>query len=116
MKENQLSAKFKIYSVKVDEFKKNTTLCAAAVSKNKKGKALIQNIWFFSLDETHCAVRKFHAFSNAILTHVGKVGKMPGQHLTLSDFESEVYGNPSEELQKASATLKPKVYSFYHGP
>lgn len=116
MQKIQLSANFKIYSIKVNEFKKIATHCTASVSKNKKGKAAIQNIWFFSFDETLCVIRKFYVFSNAILTPVGKVGEMPGQHLTLSDFESKMYGNPSEELQKASTTLKPKVYSFYHGP
>ncbi len=38
-----------------------------------------------------------------------------GEGLSLGDFYAEVYGNPSEQLLKATAGLQVKVYSFYQG-
>ena len=35
--------------------------------------------------------------------------------LTMSDFDLEVYGNLSEQLQQAAAGLNPKVYQFHNG-
>jgi len=43
------------------------------------------------------------------------VGELLGQLLGMADFELEVYGKMSEELQNAAAGLNPKVYSFYKG-
>jgi len=115
MKKVQITAKFKIHKGKLAEFKKIASDCVVAVTKNEKGKGAIQYDWFFSPDETECVVRETYADSNAVLAHMGNVGEMLGQLLAMSDFELEVYGNPSEELQKAAAALNPKVYSFYQG-
>lgn len=115
MKKIQLTAKFKIHQGKVDEFKKIASDCVSTVTKNEKGKGALQYDWFFSPDETDCVVRETYTDSNAVLAHMGNVGELLGQLLAMSDFELEVFGNPSEELQKAAAGLNPKVYSFYQG-
>lgn len=115
MKEIQITAKFKIHKGKLEDFKKIADDCVVAVAKNEKGKGAIQYDWFFSPDETECSVREIFADSNAVLAHMGNVGEMLGQLLAMSDFELEVYGNPTEKLQQASAPLNPKVYSFYKG-
>jgi len=60
-------------------------------------------------------VHETYADSNAVLAHMGNVGELLGQLLGMSDFELEIYGNPSIELQQAGAALNPKVYSFYQG-
>jgi quinol monooxygenase YgiN len=115
MKNIQITAKFKIHDVKVEEFKKIADDCVVAVAKNEKGKGAIQYDWFFSPDEKECVVREIYTDSNAVLAHMGNVGEFLGQLIAMSDFELEVYGNLSEDLQKASAPLNPKVYSFYQG-
>ena len=115
MKKIQITAKFKIHKGKVEEFKKIASACVIAVEKNEKGKGALQYDWFFSPDNSECVVRETYADSNAVLAHMGNVGEMLGQLLTMSDFELEIYGNPSEELQKAAAALNPKVYPFYQG-
>ena len=115
MKEIQLTAKFKVHKGKLDEFKKIAAECVAAVKEKEKGKGALQYDWFFSADESECIVRETYVDSGAVLTHMGNVGEMLGQLLSMSDFELEVYGNPSEELQKASAALAPTVYSFHQG-
>jgi quinol monooxygenase YgiN len=115
MKEIQINAKFKIYSGKVAEFKKIAADCVVAVAENEKGKGAVRYDWFFNPEETVCIVREIYTDSNAVLPHMGNVGELLGQLIAMSDFELEVYGNPSEELQKAAAALNPKVYSFYQG-
>jgi len=115
MKEIQITAKFKIHPGKIEEFKKIASDCVVAVAKKEKGKGAIQYDWFFSPDNSECVVRETYADSNAVLAHMGNVGELLGQLFTMSDFELEVYGNPSEELQQAAAPLNPKVYSFFQG-
>jgi len=115
MKEIQITAKFKIHPGKLDQFKTISGACVAAVEKNEKGKGALQYDWFFSPDNSECIVRETYVDSNAVLAHMGNVGELLGQLLGMSDFELEIYGNPSEELQEAGAPLNPKVYSFYQG-
>jgi quinol monooxygenase YgiN len=115
MKEIQITAKFKIHKGKVAEFKKIASDCIVAVGEKEKGKGALQYDWFFSPDNLECVVRETYSDSNAVLAHMGNVGEMLGQLLGMSDFELEIFGNPSEELQKAGAALNPKVYSFYKG-
>ena len=113
MKNIQLTAKFKIHTGKVDEFKRIAADCVTVVKKNEKG--ALQYDWFFSPDESECIVRETYADSNAVLAHMGNVGELLGQLLGMADFELEVYGKMSEELKNAAAGLNPKVYSFYKG-
>ena len=46
---------------------------------------------------------------------MANVGELLGQLLAIANFDLEVYGNMSEELQKAAAGINHKVYSFYQG-
>ena len=116
MNKIQVTAKFKIHQGKVNEFKKVANAAIAAVNENEKGKGALQYDWFFSPDETECVVRESYADSNAVLAHMGNVGELLGQLLSMSDFDLEVYADHlSEELQQAAAALNPKVYSFYGG-
>jgi quinol monooxygenase YgiN len=115
MKELQLTAKFKIHKGKLNEFKNIASACIVAVTKNEKGKGALQYDWFFSPDNSECVVRETYVDSGAVLAHMGNVGELLGQLLGMCDFELEIYGDMSVELQKAAAALNPKVYSFYNG-
>ncbi|HSO85028.1 MAG TPA: antibiotic biosynthesis monooxygenase [Draconibacterium sp.] len=113
MQNIQITAKFKIHSGKVEEFKKIAAQCVPAVKANETG--ALQYDWFFNPGETECVVRETYSDSNAVLAHMGNIGTLLGQLLAMSDFDLEVYGNLSEELKNAAAGLNPKVYSFYQG-
>jgi len=113
MQNIQITAKFKIHSGKVEEFKKIAAQCVPAVKANETG--ALQYDWFFNPGETECVVRETYSDSNAVLAHMGNIGTLLGQLLAMSDFDLEVFGNLSEELKNAAAGLNPKVYSFYQG-
>ena len=113
MQNIQITAKFKIHSGKVEEFKKIAAQCVPAVKANETG--ALQYDWFFNPGETECVVRETYSDSNAVLAHMGNIGALLGQLLAMSDFDLEVFGNLSEELKNAAAGLNPKVYSFYQG-
>jgi hypothetical protein len=49
------------------------------------------------------------------LAHLQNVGELLAELFSISTVELEIFGNMSEELQKAVAPFKPKVYSFYEG-
>lgn len=115
MEKIQLSARFKIHDGKLEEAKKIAAECMAIVKEKEEGKGTLQYDWFFSPDKTECVVLETYTDSNAVLTHMANLGEPLGQFLEISDFELELYGNMSEELQNAAAGLNPKVYSFYQG-
>ena len=115
MNKIQFTARFRIHAGKLDEAKKIAFECMAIVKEKEEGKGALQYDWFFSTDQTECVVRETYADSNAVLAHMGNLGEPLGQILAISDFELEIYGDMSEELQKAVAALDPKVYSFFQG-
>jgi quinol monooxygenase YgiN len=113
MKRIQITAKFNIHEGKVEDFKKIAAQCVPTVKANETG--ALQYDWFFNAAETECVVRETYVDSNAVLAHLGNVGELLGQLLSMSDFEGEIYGNMSEELKHALAGMNIKVYSFYLG-
>ena len=115
MKKNQITAKFKIHKGKVDEFKKVANAAIAGVNENEKGNGALQYDWFFSPEQSLCVVRETYADSNAVLAHMGNVAELLGQLLSMSDFDLEVHGDLSVELQQAAEGLNPKVFSYYDG-
>ena len=111
MKELQITAKLRIHSGKLDEFK---TLAAACMkSAREKDTGTMQYDWFFNSDQTACHVRERYRDSEALLEHIANLGATFGQVLTVADFSAEVYGSPSEELVKATEGLDLTVYSFF---
>lgn len=113
MKKIQITAKFKIHSGKVEEFKKIADNAIAIVTEKEKGKTCLQYDWFFNSDETECVVRETYEDSNAVMNHMGNVGDSLGQLLGLSDFSAEIYGPISDEVKNAVAPFNPAVYSYY---
>lgn len=113
MKKIQITAKFKLHSGKLEEFKNIAAKCVAAVRENEK--EALQYDWFLNPNQTEIVVREAYTDSDAVLVHLGNVGELLGQLLSMSDFEVEVYGNMSEELKKVAAGMNAKVYSFYTG-
>jgi quinol monooxygenase YgiN len=113
MKKIQIKAKFKIPSDKVEYCKKIAEECVTTVKQNEKD--ALQYDWFINPEQTEIVVRETYTDSNAVLAHLGNVGELLGQLLSISDFEGEIYGNMSEELKHALAGMNIKVYSFFQG-
>lgn len=45
---------------------------------------------------------------------MGNLGELLEQLLSMLNFDLEVFGNPSKELQQAAVCLNPKVYPFFN--
>jgi len=115
MKKIQLNARFKIHAGQLEQAKELAATCIEIVKEKEAGKGALQYDWFLSPDNSEFVVRETYTDSDAVLTHMANLGDPLGKLLQISDFELEIYGNPSEELQKAGAALNPKVYLFYGG-
>ena len=109
----QIAARWKIHEGQLIEYKKRAEQCLSIVKAKDKDTLVFD--WYFNEDQTECVIIETYPDSNALLVHLGNLGDLFGKLLEVADFEAEVYGSPSEELQKATAGLKIKVYSFYQG-
>src|SRR5688500_16819389 len=109
----QVTAYWRIHEGQLDEFKKRAEEGHSIVKAKDKDTLVFD--WYFNEDLTECVIIETYTDSNALLAHLGNLGDMLGKLLEVADFEAEVYGSPSEELLKATAGLKIKVYSFYQG-
>lgn len=109
----QVIVTMKIHHGKMDEFKQLAAACM--INSREKDKGTLQYDWFLNEDETVCTVIERYKDSDALLAHIGNLGDLLGQLVTITDFKPAVYGNPSETLLQATAALQPKLNSFYQG-
>ena len=107
-----LIARFKIHDGKLDEFKDLAQKCIVATRKEEGN---MQYDYYFNPDESECVILEKYKNSDAVLAHMGNLGELLGQLLATSDFVPEVYGNPSETLVNAAASLNPLVYTYFKG-
>lgn len=110
----QVSANISVHSGKQGEFKQLARRFLEIVSEKEKGGTL-QYDWFLSEDGTTCSVRETYADSEAVLAHLANVGRLFGQLATMSTFEFEVFGTPSDELKAATKDLTIKTYAYFQG-
>lgn len=111
MNDIQITARFTIHEGKLEEFTKLADECLALIKEKDKG--ILQYDWFFSEDQTVCVVKERYPDSDALLTHLGYINEPFGKLLSMSDFDAEVYGNPSETFREGTAGLKVIYYTFY---
>lgn len=109
----QITARFQIHNGHLAEFKKLSEECLSIAKA--KDKDTLQYDWYFDEAQTECVLKEVYPDSNALLTHLGNIGELFGKLMALGDFSAEVYGQPSEELIKATSSLKVKVYNYYQG-
>ena len=112
-KELQITARLKIHEGKLDEFKVLAAKCVQIVKEKDTG--TLQYDWFLSQDQSECAVRETYVDSDALLQHMTNLGEAMGALFATGDFSAEVYGNPSDELIKATEGLDVVVYSYFQG-
>jgi len=111
MKKIQLSAKFSVHSGKESDFKALIPQCIARVKANETGAELYE--WYLNSEGTICHVLETYTDSNAVLAHIANVGDLLGKIFEISDFQGDMYGDLSEELQAAISTLPITSYSLY---
>lgn len=109
----QVTARFQIHKGKLDEFKRVADQCISVTKENDPN--TLQYDWFFNPDQTECVVREKYTDSSSVFAHLQNLGSLFNEITGLADITIEVFGEPSEDLHRAAADLKPMVYSFYKG-
>jgi quinol monooxygenase YgiN len=118
MKENQIEfrAEFTIQEGKMEEYKKLVQEMSRLVEGNEPDTIRYQ--FYFNREETKCIVYETYANSEAVFAHSNGVASQTilPKIFTISRISKfEVYGNPSEELQKVLRSFNPDTYSLFTG-
>lgn len=103
-----------IYDGKLNEFKE---IAQAAISSTKSSEPdMLGYQWYFNDDQSKCYLLERVSDSQALLNHFENVGPILPQ---LSEFAEitrfEIYGNLTEEAEKAIAPLGAKTFDYYDG-
>jgi quinol monooxygenase YgiN len=109
-------AEFAIKEGKADEFKKLVQDMGRAVQGSEP--STVEYQFFLNQGETRCIVHETYANSEAALAHnAGAASQtiLPKIFSVSSIIRFDVYGNPSEELQKVLASFGAQVYHLFAG-
>jgi quinol monooxygenase YgiN len=101
---------------KREEYKKLVQEMSRTVEANEPGTLHYQ--FYLNRDETKCIVNEIYANSEATLAHINGVASqtiLPKIHNVSRVSRLEVYGNPSEELQKVLADVVLQTYIPFTG-
>jgi quinol monooxygenase YgiN len=118
MKHNQIHfrAEFTIEEGKIEEFKKLVQDMSRVVESNEPD--IINYQFYLNRSETKCIVNETYANSDAVLAHNTSVASqtiLPKVFSVSRISGFDVYGNPSEELQKVLASFSPQIYNLFAG-
>ena len=118
MKHNQIhfSAEFTIEEGKIEEFKKLVQDMSRAVEANEPDTINYQ--FYLNRAGTKCIVNETYANSEAVLAHTTGVASqtiLPKVFSVSRISRFDVYGNPSEELQKMLTSFSPQTYNLFAG-
>lgn len=111
MDEVQVQATFTIHEGRLADFKAAAERAVAAVRAHDTGTR--QYDWFFSADETTCVVRETYESSQAVLEHIEHVRPILGDLVDSAALTIQVFGRPSEELEKAGEPFGQVIYEPY---
>ena len=119
MKHNQIQfrAEITIQEEKIEEFKKLVRDMSRVVEANEPDTIGYQ-FYLNREDETKCIVYETYANSEAVFAHNNGVASqtiLPNVFNVSRISRFEVYGNPSEELQKVLTSFSPQTYNLYAG-
>jgi quinol monooxygenase YgiN len=101
---------------KREEYKKLVQEMSRTVEANEPGTLHYQ--FYLNRDETKCIVNEIYANSEATIAHINGVASqtiLPKIHNVSRISRIEVYGNPSEELQKVLADVVSQTYIPFTG-
>ena len=115
MEHNQIHfrAEFTIEEGKIEEFKKLVQDMSRVVEANEPDTINYQ--FYLNRAETKCIVHETYANSEAVFAHITSVASqtiLPKVFSVSKISRFDVYGNPSEELQKALTSFNPQTYLF----
>ncbi len=118
MKHNQLEfrAEFTIQEGKIEEYKKLVQDMSTVVEANEPDTIGYQ--FYLNRAETKCIVSETYANSDAVFAHSRGIASQTvlPKILNVSRISRfEVYGNPSEELQKVLTSFNPETYRLFTG-
>ncbi len=118
MKQNQIEfrAEFAIQEGKMEEYKKLVQEMSMLVEANEPDTMRYQ--FYFDSSEIKCVVYETYANSDAVFAHNNGIASqtiLPKIFNISRISKFEVYGNPSEELQKVLTSFNPKTYSLFTG-
>ncbi|MDQ6723449.1 MAG: antibiotic biosynthesis monooxygenase [Thermoproteota archaeon] len=118
MEHNQIHfrAEFTIEEGKIEEYKKLVKEMSRLVEDNEPD---IRNYQFFlNRSETKCIVHETYANSEDALAHNTSIASqtiLPKIFSVARISQFDVYGNPSDELQKVLTSFGPQIYSLFAG-
>ncbi len=118
MKRNQIHfrAEFTIEEGKTEEYKKLVQEMSRVVEANEPDTINYQ--FYLNRAETKCIVHETYANSEAVLAHNAGVASqtiLPKIFSVSTISRFDVYGNPSEELQKVLTSFDPQTYNLFAG-
>ena len=120
MEHNQIDfrAEFTIEEAKIEEYKKLVQDMSRMVEANESDTINYQ--FYLNRDETKCIVHEKYANSKAVLAQNSAVASqtiLPKIFSVATISRFDVYGNPSEELQKVlkNSGFNPQTYNLFAG-
>ncbi|HEU0143577.1 MAG TPA: antibiotic biosynthesis monooxygenase family protein [Nitrososphaera sp.] len=119
MKNNQIlfRAEFTIQEGKIEEYKKLVQEMSRVVEANEPNTINYQ-FYLKRDDETKCIVYETYSNSEAVFAHMNGVASqtiLPNIFNVSKITKFEVYGNPSEELQRVLTSFSPETYILFAG-
>ena len=109
-------AEFTIEEGKIEEYKKLVQEMSRVVEANEPD--TIDYQFYLNRAETKCIVHETYANSEAVLAHNAGVASqtiLPKIFSISRISRFDVYGNPSEELQKVLTSFNPQTYNLFAG-
>jgi quinol monooxygenase YgiN len=118
MKNNQIHvrAEFTIEKGKIEEFKKLIQDMSRMVENNEPDTINYQ--FYLNGSETMCLVHETYTNSDSTLTHITSVASktiLPKIFKLAKLNKLDVYGNPSEELQKILTSFNSQTFNLFTG-
>src|SRR5918993_5822483 len=118
MEHNQIHfrAEFTIEEGKIDQYKKLVQEMSKAVEANEPDTLDYQ--FYLNRAETKCIVHETYPNSEAVLAHNSGFASqtiLPKIFSVSRISRFEVYGKPSEELQKVLTSFSPQTYNLFAG-
>ena len=118
MNNNQIhfKAEFIIEEGKIEEYKKLVKEMSILVKANEPETLNYQ--FYLNQDNTKCIVYETYTNSEAVFAHFNGVASqtiLPKVFNVARIIKFEVYGNPSEELQKVLTSFSPHIYNLFAG-
>jgi quinol monooxygenase YgiN len=118
MKDNLIhfGAEFIIKDGKMKEYKKLVRNMSKLVESNEPG--TLSYRFYFDREETKCVVHEIYTNSEAVLAHNNGLASqtiLPKIFSVSRIVKFEVYGKPSNKLQKILTNFSPETYDLFAG-